>query len=330
VGSAELDFGKVVVGNFSELSLELSNNGDLPVEGLMTISSPGFTLQPAAPDSIHVGPGGSLMVVMRFTPASPMPYGGFLAISSNSSGGVRMVALRGVGLPLPVHHRVWLDTTSARAGEQTHLRLLVSPPLTPIDSATDMAIRLRYDPSALWLIGASIVAAGNGGTRPVFVRPDDSTVEISVGKFGVPLEGSEPMRIDLVGLSTGYDLNWIRIDSVRLGGTVVDSVDAGLVLLQGCSRRLLPVFSRRSEFEAITIDGALDEAEIRYHGPEGITGSVRLANNAGEIVKIEHLPPCTGGADRARLVLRELPTGIYFLELAIAEDRSVIPLLIGR
>jgi MYXO-CTERM domain-containing protein len=92
------DFGEVTVGSLQNLELPISNDGDLLLEGIVSLTgSPYFT---SYPDAFLAAPLESDGLVVTFTPESEGPFEATLTLVSNDPGAPeRTVRLTGIGVP---------------------------------------------------------------------------------------------------------------------------------------------------------------------------------------------------------------------------------------
>lgn len=101
--SGNLDFGEVAVGASRDATLTITNTGTaaLSVTGLSVTGGLGQHLS-ANPTSGQVPAGGSLPIVIRFTPVSAGSFNGTLTVNADHTGGSNTISLSGVGASAPI------------------------------------------------------------------------------------------------------------------------------------------------------------------------------------------------------------------------------------
>ena len=95
---SSLDFGEVIVGVSSDLSVDLTNTGNAPTGQLRISAGGGFAVVDSGCQQL--GPGESCGMTIRFTPASPQSYDNN-NVTLHSQTGEWSVLLRGQGVPRP-------------------------------------------------------------------------------------------------------------------------------------------------------------------------------------------------------------------------------------
>ena len=95
-------FGSVAVGQTSNASVTLSNQGTAPVEiSQLNITGQSFSVSGQSSLPMTVAANGSVTLTIQFSPAASGPVTGQLTITSNASTGTSTaVSLSGTGVPV--------------------------------------------------------------------------------------------------------------------------------------------------------------------------------------------------------------------------------------
>jgi hypothetical protein len=99
--SGDMNFGIVEVGRYSERYLAVRNDGNanLALTGF-SASSPGAVFSTV--NGIQtVAPGGTSIIVIRFTPAEATTYSGTFTVTGNFTGGANTHTFSGAGTTIP-------------------------------------------------------------------------------------------------------------------------------------------------------------------------------------------------------------------------------------
>ncbi len=205
---ANINFGNVNLGTFSERTITISNVGgaNLNVSGLST-TNPVFTVvSPAAPFTIP--PGNSVPVTVRFTPSASGTQTGSLQIASNDPDEpTYKLSLRGNGVQPPANEPdisitpTSLDFGQVVVGSSTDRTLTISnlgaqtltvssltssdsaftvvSPATPFDVApsADQVVTLRFSPISAVTYSGSLQLNSND--------PDEPSLSVSLSGQGI-------------------------------------------------------------------------------------------------------------------------------------------------
>jgi len=331
----EMDFGDVPFGRFSDSQFAVRNTGDLPLELRgVTFSTSEFTPTPGQSFPMTIPPDGMANLSVRFTPSSDdRTFADVGLVASDADPNVVLARVRGRGVSggdIESGRIVWLDTVDAHVGEPTHLRLLVDPGLKAEEQTPLMRIRIRFDPHA---VDPTALLPGPDLALSVdcsLVRLDDSTADLTIQSPTTPIEGADLARLELLGLSTGKDLNTISIIETELSPGPTPRTGNGLVGLEGCVVGRAPDIFSRVRIRSIATDGVNGEAVVRYDAPPGASGTVRIVDLSGRMSARTDIPETTGETEELRFPLNGLPPGVYILMLRVGEDWSSMPIFYSR
>jgi hypothetical protein len=315
-----IDFGKVPVGGFRDAPVVVSNVGTVPLHVTRRSREGAFTLAPGEPSDFVLSPGASRNLLFRFTPALAVGYEAIDTLRNDSPDDPFLLPLIGEGVE---GHLLRLDTVSGAIGDTLILHLRINP---PIDSSREhvagWSVSLRVDRHALRILGTLPSSSG-----VIMTRHGDDIVEL---EHGGRISGADLLAsIEVVGLSTAAPFNAVEIVGARLDTADLIGTGDGAVLLSGCIIGNAVPLARRSAILATRWDasGAL---AVRYRLPGVAEGTVRVVDLlARELLRA----PVPGPGDQEREVLLPMsgaPPGIYFVELLVADDRSVMPVMRGR
>jgi len=124
LSTTQLDFGGVVIDNFSDRSITVQNTGtaDLTISQIAQLSAP-FRIEEDNCSGISLSPSGTCSIKVRFSPTDQNSYTGSFNIASNDSDENPVaVTLRGLGRGLNVSiNRIETDACTAKT-----LKLLIS------------------------------------------------------------------------------------------------------------------------------------------------------------------------------------------------------------
>ena len=314
-----LDFGSVPVGRHRDLPVTVRNLGEFPLHVTRSAEPGPFSLAPGEPADFSLPVGGSRSLSFRFLPDMIGRVARTDTLRTNTVEGMVRLPLRGSG---GEEYALHLDTVSGAVGDTLRLHLLIDPSYDSSGRTVGWVARLRVDPHALRIIGPS-------APNPLHVsmtRLGDDTVRLA-GLSSIPRDGILA-TIDILGLSTALPVNSVRLLDVVSDSLAVVAGWDGLVLLSGCIIGNAAPLERRSAILGLRWDasGALT---VRYRLPGSATGRVRVVDMLAREVARAAVP---GPGDQEReivLPMTGLPRGIYFVELLVADDRSIMPVMGG-
>jgi hypothetical protein len=320
VEPSSLDFGRVPVGGHRDAPVLVSNVGTFPLHVTRGSRGAAFTPAPGESSDFVLSPGASRSLLFRFSPALAVGYEAIDTLRNDSPDDPFLLPLIGEGV---AGHLLRLDTVSGAIGDTLILHLRIDP---PIDSSRERIVRwnasLRVDRHALRILGATEPVS-----EVIMTRHGDDLVELD--RVGYIMSGDLLASIEVVGLSTAAPFNAVEIVDARLDTADLIGTSNGAVLLSGCIIGNAVPLARRSAILAARWDasGAL---AVRYRLPGVAEGTVRVVDLlARELLRA--LVPGPGDQEREVLLpMSGVPPGIYFVELLVADDRSVMPVMRGR
>lgn len=317
-----LDFGRVRIGSVSRGTITLRNAGLLPIAiSDLRIDSGQFAVEPPQTSSLAIAPGGSQTLAVRFSPRAEGALEGRLRLIGSPVGGDSDVVLRGVG----VQPRYWLDTVSGTVGDLLTLRLLTDPPLVTDDDVRGFTTDVLLGSYALLLVEVQPGIDLNFAAPIIRFRTTDSTWRIEVGPSDMVV-GQELLRLVVQGLTTGAPVNRVTGTFAAAGSASSRTIDDGVVHLVGCDLGRYSGVSKRVQVTGVRNDGTGNALLLDYHAPAGARGEVRLIDLAGREILRRDVGVSAGDDNSFRLSMTGVPSGFYLIELAVAVDRSVIPI----
>ena len=229
VSPPSLDIGPVNVGKSGQQDLTLTNNGSLPLHlsTVLATPTPEFAAISHCPSAL--APGLACQVTVQLTPAAGGPRPGTLTISDDAAGSQRTVPLTGTGTAPAVAFdppTVLAFGTALRAGMPGVHKVVTltntgDGPLTIISIATDDATNFSSDGSAC---PAAPYSLPPGAQCPI----DVAFAPVIAGPYAANLvvtDDAGTQQLPLTALATGPGAQ------LRLGGTVISSLDFGQVVL---------------------------------------------------------------------------------------------------
>ncbi len=328
LGDTVLRFNQVDTGTCATQQILLMNTGNAPAV-LDSVSFNGsggaFTMidPPAFP--LTLGPVERYTITVRFCPMRTGEIAGeWRGWQEGRTDTVLAVALLGYGreVALPEEPVLLLGDASVRVGETFRLPLSLDGPVPP--NTTLDHVRLVFNRRSLWFRNA--FAPAGGTLRKEF--ENDSTLLITGDGSAI---GSKILDLEFIGLSTGVEVNSVRVDDIILKNIRTAGLDTAEVILIGCDLVDAGRFTKKIAIKAIAIDPLSSSAGISYDAPQGAVPLLGLIDISGARVMQRELPSGNGGEQRVQVPLGELSPGLYLLELRVGNDRSTVPILMrGR
>lgn len=328
LGDTVLRFNQVDTGSCADQQILLMNTGMGPAV-LDSVSFDGsggaFTMidPPAFP--LTLLPGDRPTITVRFCPVRIGEIrGGWRGWQEGRTDTALAVALLGYGrdVALPEEPVLLLGDASVRVGEPFRLPLSLTgtvPPNTTLDH-----VRLVFNRRSLWFRNA--FTGGGSALRKEF--ENDSTLLITGDGSAI---GSKILDLEFIGLSTGVEVNSVRVDGISLQNIGTVRLDTAEVILSGCDLVDAGRFTKKIAIKAIAIDPLSSSVGISYDAPQGAVPLLGLIDISGARVMGRELPHGDGSEQRAQVQLGELSPGLYLLELRVGNDRSSVPILVrGR
>lgn len=274
--------------------------------------------------NISVSPGSSVAIVIAFTPTSLGARASNWQGSLNRGASALRIPLIGVGVdsqnPTP-------DTARTAFFPRRHERVgsTIRMPLT-INTGTSVAwdvARIVINPMALRL--ESVEPAGL-----TYGRSNNDSLITVYRPGGTPLTGDSTLfTLVFTGLSTGKPVNIVTIDTIR-GPVPIASGADGVVELDGCDVGQYEGSSLKPSIGALRVEPGGTAAALTYRAADGAIPAIVLFDQGGTALIRRTLPTANGGAQTLWLPLRDIPRGIYWLELRVESDRLVTPIIINR
>ena len=103
-----------------------------------------------------------------------------------------------------------------------------------------------------------------------------------------------------------------------------------MVQLDGCDVDRGLGSSLKPTVGSLLLDASGSAATLVYSTAEGAIPRLTLVSMSGATVMTHDLPPGDGGERSITIALRDVPPGLYLLELRVESDRVVTPIMITR
>lgn len=236
---------------------------------------------------------------------------------------------RSVEVTRNLEHQVMLDTVTAAVGQRFRMALRVVPGLTPFEAVRSYRAYLRFDPTALFVHDVISSDRTTTGDPSKFNVGPNGELVVTHPDAGHDIAGDGLFEIEFEGLVSAIPVNSVWIDSVRcMPDVALVTSSPGIVLLTGCE--VGTPFSRRVHIIKLQPNPTTGVAQLDYSAPEGAVPEMRVVDGLGNEVVRRRLDAATGAEERMQLMLRDLPSGLYWLELSLAGERSAMPILVTR
>ncbi|MBS1914168.1 MAG: hypothetical protein JST22_19425 [Bacteroidetes bacterium] len=235
------------------------------------------------------------------------------------------VRYRSGGVP----HIVKLDTVAARVGDRVSLVMHVQPGLTVAEAVHGYHADLRFDSRALFIHDVISPDRSAGGEMATYNATGAGLLSVDRPASSPAITGDELFRVELEGLVSGQPLNVMAIDRVQMPEAFsVAAAGDGLVILSGCE--LGTSFEKHVQIVAIRPNPLRDELVLEYWLPSGKPGVLRLYDGVGREIVRTGIGEGTGENQEAHVDVRQVPSGIYEVELRNGAYRSAATVVVLR
>lgn len=308
--------------NRYDTAISIANRGarlyrSLEVTGIRLLDAvpSSISLEPAAlPDPVRGGDSYALPVALFVR-----DYGAFSArVEISSNGGMDTVVFAGAILdPNPTIHALRLDTSRTDVGAIARLTCRMTPPLDSLEGVDRLTLRMQFNPDALFprrvLVAnpTRLVPAANSGRGSLDI--------VISGERGASLHGDTLFTIEFEGLLTGEPENDVQLHVVPAHPLFEPSARPGLVRLDGCEVARDLAFGKGGFADRIAPNPVHDVLSFRYLAPPDVPVSVQLVDLLGATRPENELPAGTGEVQDARIDLRSLSPGLYFVRLRVGD-----------
>lgn len=325
---AAIDFGPVPMRTCRDTIIVIRNAGHGPLlikESKFSVwpRQQGFTLVPPIlpGQTVLIAPGDSLQLHIRFCPPTLGPASDRLELMTEPDS-LRTIVLTGNGRP----SRLWLDSTSANAGDILYLTARLDAAWLETMPIGRYSVRLKIEPTALFPIRA---LAPDGESAPTMDYEDGGEIHIQGENSGKPQPDGSLFRIEFRGLSTGRPTNRVVITEASMTGIgALSAGSEGLVTLFGCDVTYGVGIGPRLAFtRPVRISNGL-EATVSYRSPEGSMPVLEVIDLSGRALRSFELQKGTAEEQQIQFALGFLPHGIYMFEIRTQTARAAIPVMI--
>lgn len=293
--TAEVDFGRVMLGQSETRDIFLSNSGNATYRNQIRLAPP-FSLQDPENGLLDLAIGGQKVVKVRFTPVAEGPANLNLVFFRNDGGST---VLRGAGYaPFSLAGNEitlrWEEKSRTRLGA---IGITGIAPKLLAASAQSADPRLRTNGAD----GALILKPGETTDLQVYlpsddVRPFEGSIEIAVGDYKLPVTVKAAVApAYLVVENAGKDAGDRVIDfgSIKPGG-----VAQGSFQLRNAGGTVCKVnFNTGAPFSILAAGGraTLDPGETEAfairaaapdHSPGPYEGALKIESDSGQIIPV--------------------------------------------
>jgi len=213
-----VDFGRVPLGQISDLALTINNVGNVDLH-LQEISSSLSEIAVTDSSSSTIGAMSSIVRTIRFMPVMKGTMAGLITLRSNDpADSVKTIKVRGFAYAV---NELYVGSALGRSGFQTSLRLRVKN----MEPFTALQCRLRLPPVMKYVGGSAVllsrkldhtVSADTSGnaltivcfssTNSSFQGNDGDVAELSFSVSGQGGSYAIPVEVGVIGDSTGANI----------------------------------------------------------------------------------------------------------------------------
>jgi hypothetical protein len=230
------------------------------------------------------------------------------------------------------------------SGSATAVPFIIISPIGPIEvpPGEGRDIVIQYNPSAagtdsaIWKSGeleALLIGTARGAYRVWLTTAAGNAGDIVTLELQIDPQAAALQRISGFIAIVSFDSTALFIERARAAGTSADisfELDDGMIALSGCDIGRTPPVARRARLEALKLVPGSDLAELTFRAAEGAPVSVRIAGIDGQLLRAFDMSRGTGHEQTAALPLTDLPPGLLFVELRVANDRITLPVMLVR